>query len=424
MKLLVVGLVTLALVCSVTLSVASDPAVVGEWSSVMQWPAVAVHSHLLKTGKVLTWETGPTASIWDPANGSFTAVPNPWVDLLCAGHTFLPDGRFITLGGWDRSGGLGLTEVDLFDPDANTWTRVTPMAFKRWYPTGTVLPNGRILVTSGDQRALNDIAAIPEIYDPATNLWTALPQAANALPVYPFMYVLPDGRLISVGTSEVASDTQVLDLSTQTWSVVDPRVIDGGSVVMFQPWKFMKAGTAADDGNTGLSAATAYVLDLAQPSPAWKPTASMTYPRSFLNLTMLPDGSVLATGGGTDRTGFDTKKAILPAEMWSPATGTWTTLASMQTPRLYHSTALLLPDARVLVAGGGADPGVVDQPTAEIFSPPYLFKGPRPTITSTPATLAYGNNFFVATPDAASISSVSLIALGWSRTRSTRINIS
>ena len=138
----------------------------------------------------------------------------------------------------------------------------------------------------------------------------------------------------------------------------------------------------------------------------------MATPRSFLNLTMLPDGNVLCTGGGTDRTGFDTNHAVLSAEMWSPVTEAWTTRSSMQTPRLYHSTALLLPDARVLVAGGGGDLDVVDQLSGEVFSPPYLFKGPRPTITATPSTLSYGSNFLVTTPDASIISSVSLIGLG------------
>src|SRR5256712_179640 len=174
----------------------------------------------------------------------------------------------------------------------------------------------------------------------------------------------------------------------------------------------MKAGTAADSGNAGLAAPTAFVLDVTQAAPAWQPTGSMAFPRSFHNLTMLPDGTTLVTGGGTDRSAFNTANAILAAEVWSRASGAWTPLASMVTPRLYHSTALLLRDARVLVAGGGSDPGVADQPTAEIFSPPYLFKGPRPTIAAVGSTLAYGTPFTVATPDNASIASVTLIATG------------
>src|SRR4051794_40663463 len=96
---------------SVSVSTAVDPAVTGQWTSVLPWSAIAVHSHLLNSGKVLTWEQGTQASIWDPATGLFAPVPDPWVDLLCSGHTVLADGRLITLGGWDRSGaGLGLTE--------------------------------------------------------------------------------------------------------------------------------------------------------------------------------------------------------------------------------------------------------------------------------------------------------------------------
>jgi hypothetical protein len=123
---------------------------------------------------------------------------------------------------------------------------------------------------------------------------------------------------------------------------------------------------------------------------------------------------VLATGGGPTTAPTDTAHAILPAEVWSPATETWTTLAAMSGPRLYHSEALLLPDARVLVLGGGRFDDVTvptDQFNAEFFSPPYLFKGPRPVIASAPATLQLGGTFSVQTPDAARIASVSLIRL-------------
>ena len=148
-------------------------------------------------------------------------------------------------------------------------------------------------------------------------------------------------------------------------------------------------------------------------SPAWQQVPSMVYPRSFMNMTVLPDGTVLATGGETDRNGGNIANAVYPAELWSPATQTWTTMASMHTPREYHSTALLLPDGRVVESGMGSDFGnVPDEKSAEFYSPPYLFKGARPTITQAPTQISYGSNFSITTPDAASITTVVLIRNG------------
>ncbi len=152
---------------------------------------------------------------------------------------------------------------------------------------------------------------------------------------------------------------------------------------------------------------------MTQPSPAWRQVASMAFPRAHHNTTLLPDGTVLVTGGSTALDGYDVTKAVYEAELWSPETETWQTLARGTIPRLYHSTALLLPDARVLVAGSGNDgPGLANQTRGQVFSPPYFFKGPRPTITAAPATAQYGSTFTVATPDAASIAKISLIRPG------------
>ena len=127
----------------------------------------------------------------------------------------------------------------------------------------------------------------------------------------------------------------------------------------------------------------------------------MAVGRRHLNATLLPDGTVLVTGG-TSKSGWnipdDPTSAVHNAELWDPTTEKWTTLASSSgIPRIYHSSALLLPDARVLSMGGN------DQMTSEIYLPPYLFKGTRPTITSAPAAVVYGQTFFVQTTDAAAI---------------------
>jgi galactose oxidase-like protein/Kelch motif protein len=209
----------------------------------------------------------------------------------------------------------------------------------------------------------------------------------------------------------------VLDIATQTWSAVDPAsAVDGGSSAMYAPGKILKSGRSVDPDQPVIpSTATTYVLDMNQSTPAWRQTASMNFARTYHTLTLLPDGTVLATGGGPNTDALGVDNAVLAAELWSPATETWTTLASMQRPRLYHSTALLLPDARVLVLGGGRFNGgdaPTDQKSSEIFSPPYLFKGARPVITSAPTTATYGAGISVQTPDAASIGSVVLMKLG------------
>ena len=102
----------------------------------------------------------------------------------------------------------------------------------------------------------------------------------------------------------------------------------------------------------------------------------MAHGRAYHNMTLLPDGTVLASGGSSRSDGLDLTKSVLPAEIWNPDTETWTEVDALQNGRQYHSTALLLPDGRVLMAGGGAvGGGTDDQRTAEIYSPPYLFKG-------------------------------------------------
>ena len=160
------------------------------------------------------------------------------------------------------------------------------------------------------------------------------------------------------------------------------------------------------------SVALAYVIDTSQTTPVWRQVQSMAFPRAYHTLTLLPDGTVLATGGGPTTAPTNVSQGILPVEVWSPTSETWTTLASLNVGRLYHSAALLLPDARVVVLSGGRfDDNFVptDQYNAEFFSPPYLFKGTRPLITSAPTTVAFGQPFTVQTPDAARIASVALL---------------
>jgi hypothetical protein len=189
---------------------------------------------------------------------------------------------------------------------------------------------------------------------------------------------------------------------------------------MYDQDKIIVIGGTPGFEEQSVPTATAEIIDLTVTPYRWTVTHPTQYPRLDANATILPTGQVLVTGGTSkkrgDRTGF-----VYAAELWEPATGTWVTLASMTTPRVYHSSAALLPDGRVLVAGGGRHRTGDDYPSAEIFSPPYLFTGARPTISWAPASVAYGQVFTVQTPNAANISKVSLVRLS-STTHSYNMN--
>ena len=391
----------------------------GQWGAVTSWPILPIHVTLMPTGKVLAWGHDATnnttlATIWDPSTNSFQTTSFSNADLFCAGHGLLPDGRVFVAGGHNMADYMGLTNATIFDPTTSAWSSAAAMSFARWYPTVTALPDGRMLVSSGAINCNGCNATIPEIYDPTTNSWTQLTNAALSLPIYPHMFVLPDGRVLNTGSYELPVAAQALDISTQTWTTIDPTVLDAGSAVMYLPGKILKTGTSANSAAPYKnSAATAYILDMTQGSPAWRAINPMALARTYHNSTVLPDGNVLITGGEGTTNPADQSTAAFAAEMWSPTTENFTTMASMQIARVYHSTALLLPDGRVLVGGSGEfGTGSIDQLNAEIYSPPYLFKGARPTVTSAPSTLGYGSQFTVQTPDAASISSVALLRLG------------
>jgi hypothetical protein len=376
----------------------------GVWTPLTTLPFFPVHAHLLPGGKVMIWPgdagiSGNDPRLWDPANQTVTTLAKPGYDVFCTGHAFLADGRLFVAGGHIQNG-VGLPKASLYDPFSNTWAAAPDMNAGRWYPTVTTLANGDALVVSGDIDNTVGVNTLPQVYQAGTGTWRSLTSAQLSQELYPMMFLAPNGKVFNAAPTQT---TRYLDTSgTGSWSFVANRNFGDrnyGSAVMYADGKILVLGGGDPPTNT------AEVIDLNQPSPTWRSVAPMSIARRQLNATLLPDGTVLVTGG-TSGAGFNnTTTPVYPAELWDPATETWKTLASATVPRLYHSAAVLLPDGRVLSTGGN------DYPTPEAFSPPYLFKGARPTLSSVPSTIGYGQNFSVQSPDAASITKVTLIRI-------------
>ncbi len=239
------------------------------------------------------------------------------------------------------------------------------MSAGRWYPTATLLGNGDALVVSGTINNNLGENTLPSVYQVQSNTWRDLTSAQLFLGLYPRMHLAPDGRVFNSAPSVL---TRSLNTSgTGGWTVIANHVVnverDYGSSVTYGAGKILVAGGA--DPPT----ATAEVIDLNVPIPAWRQVSSMAFPRRQHNASVLPDGKVLVTGG-TSGPGFNNADTpVFAAEMWDPDAETWTTMASAQIPRLYHSTLVLLPDGRLLSTGGNG----YTQP--EVYEPPYCSPG-------------------------------------------------
>jgi galactose oxidase len=380
-------------------------ATIGEWSAPFAWPVVAVHLQLLPDGRVLSWGRVGDPQVWDPSTGGFTGVPSA-TDLFCAGHSFLPDGRLLVAGG-HLSDFRGLPDANLFDPASTSWIPVKSMAHGRWYPTNTTLADGRVVTLAGTDENGDQVTA-PEVWDGSG--WTELLGATRTLPYYPRTFVAPNGLVFYAGELREAA---YLDPSgSGSWTPVASSLYgqrDYGSAVMYRPGKVLIVG--GSDPPDGAPTNTAEVIDLTDPLPVWRSTGAMAAARRQFNATLLPDGRVVATGG-TSAPGFsDPSGAVHAAEAWDPATDAWTTWASNGVTRVYHSTTILLPDGRLLHAGSGDGANLPREVSAELFSPPYLFLGERPTITSAPMSVGYGESLILGSPDAGRITAVSLVRL-------------
>ncbi len=372
-----------------------QPSADGQWSAPFSLPLIAIHSAVLPTGKVLLFSAehgvpGIHGWLFDPASIPGTPIlinvppPAPW-NPDCAGHSFLPDGRLLVAGGTlGFNPLLGSKLAFIFDPLTEQWTQIEDMRAGRWYPTNITLPDGRVVTMSGINDTDGGLNADIELWDPnGTSNWELLGQ--KIIPVYPYLHVLPSGLVFRSGPD---SQTETFNPANAQWTPVDatnfPARYEAPSVLL--PPTLDRVMLIGGYTGSGLPTNSAEIIDFSLPVPTWTVTAHMSFRRMEFNAVVLPSGKVLVVGGKSSADGTADQPVLIP-EIFDPATSSWDQVAPHQIPRMYHSTAILLPDARVLAAGGDY------QPTGEIYSPPYLFEGVRPTISSAPSRISYGSSF-------------------------------
>ncbi len=439
----------------------ADPARDGQWELLRFHSGVlAVHAATLPNGKVLFFAgSGSSATrfaapdfgnmakqiytsvVWDPqatAPNNFSHPPTleaadhrPF-DFFCGGDTFLADGRVLSAGGTlGYNPFRGRSDATVFDPSTERWSFVASMTHGRWYPSLIALGDGRVLAATGLTEApTNPHNQTLEIYSPATNRWQLLHfrPGVPPLPLYAHLFLLGDGRVFFDGghmDDVLLLDPCVIDLTH------DPVQIQGigglnardmrnqsASVLLpsAQDQRVMLVGGGPDGKPDKTDAVDKVdIVDFKNPNPTFTPGQPLNLPRLHLNTVLLPDRTVFATGGSLKQE--DAPLARLQSEIYDPVKDTWTLTAACAVPRLYHSTALLLPDARVVTAGGNPEGGTHvpwnedpdEEMRIEIFSPPYLFRGARPTIKAAAVEWKYGQLVDIETVDAGTLGFVSLI---------------
>jgi galactose oxidase-like protein len=447
-----------------------DPAVHGTWELLpYNSQVLAIHAAVLHTGKVLFFAgsgnnparaadpnfgnvaTGLyTSVVWDPsapANANFSHPPtihraNGHVfDFFCGGDTFLPDGRLLSAGGnlaYNNGNNLGQRDVAIFDPATEQWHLTAGMQHGRWYPQLLTLPDGRILTVSGKNDTSGDLNPGFEVFDPLHAAWAQLQPPHdpnfNGLPFYAHLFVMADGRVFFSGgrmDDDRPQAAGILNLAQHPVgfqavpAIEDATLRNQSASVLLPPaqdQRVMIIGGGPVDDVTSATGLTE-IVHLTDPHPAYALAMPLSLPRMHLNAVLLPDRTVFVSGGAISHEEANIRPVPrLQSELYDPTTDSWRPGAVASVIRMYHSVALLLPDGRVVTTSGNPPPyGHVaawqppqanEEMRIELYSPPYLFAGPRPVIQHAAAEWHYGAGVQIQTPDAASIRWAELVRAG------------
>ncbi len=404
------------------------------WSAAIPLPLVPTTAANLPDGRVLLWSAeerfsfganvGRTyTTIFDPATGTNTerTVTESAHNMFCPGTTNLADGRLLV------NGGISSGRTSIFDPVANTWTTGAAMNIARGYNANTILGDGSVLTLGGSWSG--------GVGNKHGEIWTQAGgwRRMSGIPIDPMLsadssrnfggdshfWMIPTGhgRVLHAGPGVAMHllDTRGNGAVQPMGARGDDQFSVSGTAVMYDIGKVLKAG--GSPGYEGFDAnANAYVIDMGAGGATVRKLAPMNYARVFHNSVVLPNGQVVLIGGQTRAAAFTDDRSVLAAELFDPVTETFTVLPPMSVPRNYHSSALLLPDARVLSTGGGLCGAgcAANHPDVQILTPHYLLNpdgspASRPVITAAPTQAAHGTTMAVSTD--APIAAFSLVRM-------------
>jgi len=404
----------------------------GVFGPVVPWPIIPLHVILLPDGRVMNYGTGTDGTqtgqfiydVWDPTQGTganaHLTLPNTTAtDIFCSAQSLLVwSGKVLLTGGDLTINGTrnyANNKVEVFDPGTNTIAPATSMAYQRWYPSITPLPNGGKLIMGGIGQTIAANGAItkvpttiPEYYDPRAG-WRTLPNQTTTMDwYYPHSFAVAGGWVLDV--DGYSGHLFRIDPTGSVPAQQLPATLSQGSytlpTIMYAPGKLLTFRTMAQVAT----------IDVTGPSPVINAAAPIAQESFWANATLLADGTVFVNGGSA----VDNQLlgVVYQSELWNPTTGVWTRGASATRPRLYHSVALLLPDATVLTGAGGA-PGPVANLNAEIYYPPYLYRAdgsgnpaPRPTLSSATSFAQYGKQITAIVGVGDNISRLTMVRAG------------
>lgn len=390
----------------------------GEWSGLVSLPIVPAAAAQLPNGKVLFWSSsgkfsvgaggGTFTSEWDPASGEVTErrVTETGHDMYCAGIIHLSDSSLLVSGG-DQS-----EKTSLYDPGSARWSSGPLLTAPRCHAANTILANGEVLTAGGGYGGAS-ADQYAEVWNSASG-WRRLSHLTfelssneggvglNAAEQHPWMLTAPHGMVLRAGPGPAMHWIDPRGRGKLNWATLrgDDDLTQQGSVALFEVGKALKVGGMAGRQNEPGSRA-AYLIDMNTGLSARK-LAPMAYPRVNAHSVVLPNGQVMIIGGQTAHRPLSDDLAVLPGELWDPVTERFTTLAPMAVARNDNSVAMLLPDARVLTAGGGlCGSGCgANHPDAQIYTPYYLLNpdgtsAQRPVIKNAPTKASHGTGIQV-----------------------------